>query len=140
MVTNLALPKKIFAFTLIELLITVAIVGILASIAYPSYVDSISRSNRTEAQRELMRLANLQEQYFNDNRAYTTDMTKLGMSADPFITDSGNYSIDASVAAVTFKLTATARGGQASNDPDCSTLSIDETGKKTAASSTCWEQ
>ena len=63
--------KKIvhnLGFTLIELLITVAIIGILAGVAYPSYTDFIVRSNRTEAQRELLHLANLQEQIFVANQ------------------------------------------------------------------------
>lgn len=60
--------RKELGFTLMELLITVAIIGILASVAYPSYTDFVVRSNRSEAQRELMRFANLQEQVFVDRR------------------------------------------------------------------------
>ncbi|NQY62387.1 MAG: type IV pilin protein [Alteromonadaceae bacterium] len=126
--------------TLIELLIVVAIMGILAAVAYPSYTDHVVRSNRAEAQRELTRLANLQEQYFIDHRAYTTDMKKLGMPADPYITGSNNYSIDALVVGAKFSLVATAKNVQATKDSDCATLTIDETGKKTATSATCWEQ
>ena len=131
--------NKQIGVTLIELLLVVSIIGIIAAVAYPAFTDSVARSNRTEAQRELMRIANLQEQYFIDNRKYETDMTKLGLSADPFITESGFYKIDSTVSGVTFKLTATAQGTQATNDSDCSTLSVEETGKKTASSSHCWE-
>lgn len=132
--------------TLMELLIAVAIMGILASVAYPSYVDYVVRSNRAEPQRELVRLASLQEQYFIDHRTYTTDMTKLGASASPYITESGKYSIagvigaSGGVSGVTFTLTATALGSQASSDSSCATLSINETGQKTATSSSCWEK
>lgn len=138
-INNISKVNTIFGFTLIELMITVAIVGIIASIAYPSYVSSVSRSNRTEAQRELTRLANLEEQFYSDNRAYTTDMTKLTMPTTA-LTQSGNYKITATVSAATFKLTATAQTTQAANDANCTTLSIDETGKKTAAGSSCWEK
>jgi type IV pilus assembly protein PilE len=133
---------KVLGFTLVELMITVAIVGILASVAYPSYVDFVSRSNRAEAQRELMRIANLQEQLYVDTHVYTDNMSLLGQSTDPYITESGNYSIDATVSANkdTFKLTATAIGSQLTADPDCTTLSVDETGNKTAETSTCWEK
>jgi type IV pilus assembly protein PilE len=138
---------KFSGFSLIELMITVAIVSILAAVAYPSYVDSMARSNRAEAKRELLRIANLQEQFFMDNRTYTADMTDLGLAADPFVTtlDNGvsNYSIDATIPALpatTFLLRADAINAQAANDGDCSWLAIDETGRKTAENATCWEQ
>jgi len=129
-------------FTLIELLIAVAIVGILGAVAYPTYIDFVVESNRTEAQRELLRLANLQEQFFVDSRAYTNDMTNLGLPADPFITESGEYSIDAVVGAGTFTLTATAVSGgvQATKDAACATLSVSETGAQTASGPNCWER
>ncbi len=138
--------KGVYGVTLIELLIAVAIMGILGAVAYPSYVDYVLRSNRAEPQRELSRLASLQEQYFIDHRTYTTDMTLLGMPASPYITESGNYSIASVIGAsggisgVTFTLTATARGAQASKDSTCATLSINEVGVKTATSAICWEK
>jgi type IV pilus assembly protein PilE len=130
--------KALLGFTLVELLIVVAIIGILASVAYPSYIDFVLRSNRTEGQRELVRLANLQEQLYVDSRAYTTDMTKLGLAADPYITENGLYSIDATVSAETFTLTATAKNTQV-KDTSCLTMTITDTGKKTPTSN-CWEQ
>jgi type IV pilus assembly protein PilE len=137
--------KYIKGVTLIELLIGIAIMGILASVAYPSYTDYVTKSNRTEAQRELARIANLQEQYFIDHRTYTTDMTLLGMKADPYITESENYSIDSTIGSLngvsgtTFTLTATAKKSQLSKDTACTTLTIDEKGKKLGESTTCWE-
>ncbi|MBA6391651.1 type IV pilin protein [Colwellia sp. BRX10-3] len=131
---------KVFnGFTLVELLIAVAIVGILAAVAFPSYTDFVSRSNRTEAQRELLRIANMQEQFYVDTRAYTADMTKLGLGKDPFITENSYYSIDAELANGGFVLTATALEPQKSNDSSCQTLSVSETGKKLPASA-CWEK
>ena len=128
--------KKIAGFTLIEVMIVVAIIGVLASVVYPSYSDFIMRSNRTEAQRELIRLANLQEQLFVDQRIYTADMRVLGASADPYVASS-HYSIDGVVNDRTFTLTATATGVQLKDD-DCLTLTINEVGMKTPVSN-CWE-
>ncbi|MEW6991031.1 type IV pilin protein [Colwelliaceae bacterium 6441] len=130
--------KNKVGFTLIELLIVVSIIGILASVAYPSYVDFVLRSNRSEGQRELLRLANLQEQLYVDSRTYTEDMTQLGLNADPFITEKGLYSIDAAVVGQTFTLTATAKGTQV-KDTSCLTMTVTDTGKKTPANY-CWEQ
>jgi type IV pilus assembly protein PilE len=129
-------------FTLIEVMVVVAIVGILAGIAYPSYTEYVARSNRSEGQRELMRIANLMEQRFLDTRAYTEDMTDLGLNADPYITDTGgsHYSIDASVNGRTYTLTATARGHQATIDSACGTLTVTDTGLKGSSGTDCWEQ
>lgn len=130
--------NKLVGFTLIELLIAVAIVGIISAVAYPSYVDSMARSNRSEGQRELLRIANLQEQFYVDNRAYTNNMAALGLPADPFVTEFGNYSIDGVVAGATFVLTATAQGSQATNDSGCSPMTVSDTGLKSPVG--CWGQ
>ena len=135
--------KKSKGFSLIELLITVAIVGILAGIAYPSYTEFVAQSNRSEAQRELLRLANLMEQYYLDHRAYTTDLKKLGNTDTTLTTDSGNYKIVATGNAETYTLTATAQTHQATiDDSTCLTLSVDQAGARlpSTASSDCWEQ
>ncbi len=131
-----------YGFTLTELLITVAIIGILSSVAYPSYLDYVTRNNRAEAQRELLRMANLMEQYFLDHRSYTTDMTNLGAAADPFITESTLYSIDAEMpsSGLTFVLKATAKSSQATEDSACLTLQVNNIGERTATSAHCWER
>lgn len=135
-------------FSLLELMVTVAIVGILVGIVYPSYVDGLTRSRRAEAMSQIIRVANLQEQYFADNRTYATDMIKLGLAADPYITDNGYYSIDAvAVTAISedFIITATATGIQAANDSYCTAFMVDNLGQKTAKKSgadntgECWE-
>jgi len=127
-------------FTLIEVLITVAIIGILSAVAYPSYTDYVTQSNRTEAKRELARIANKMEQYYVDHRKYTDNMELLGLGVDPYITETGRYSVDTSAQTDgTFTLTATAINSQLSADPECTTLAISHTGQKTAESTHCWE-
>lgn len=61
-------------FTLIELMITVAIVVILAGIAWPSYQNYILRANRSAAEQLMLRIQSLQEQYFLDARSYATNI------------------------------------------------------------------
>jgi type IV pilus assembly protein PilE len=136
-------PLNIKGFTLIEVMITVAIIGILAAITYPSYNEYIWRSNRTEAQQELIRLANLQEQLFVDQRTYTANMSDLGVP----VTDGGYqvpknrakklYTITGTKDGRTFILLATAQGVQV-NDTGCTTLTINESGLKTPTTG-CWE-
>ncbi len=130
--------KKNRGFTLMELMFTVAIVGILSAIAYPSYNDFVVRSNRAEAPRELVRLANLQEQLFVDSRAYTTNISDLGVGSTAiYETPSHNYKISSTVVNNTFTLTANAQGAQKTKDTDCIKIEITDTGKKTPIN--CWE-
>ncbi|MCG6201138.1 type IV pilin protein [Psychromonas antarctica] len=134
-------------FTLIELLITIAIVGILAGVAYPSYMQHVLKSKRSEAQSTLMDLANRQEMYYLDHHQYATNLnSELGLSANPFITSNGYYSVTTSSAAATgdFTLTATAISTQAA-DNDCAKLSITQELAKDAFTSAgdknenCWK-
>lgn len=126
--------------TLIELMIAVAIVAILTSIAYPSYINHLQTSRRTEAMAALTRIANLQEKNYMDNGTYVTDLTKLGLGASPFITENAYYSISAvfpTSATADFTLTATAQNAQA-NDSHCATFSLSSTGVKGGTNADCW--
>lgn len=127
---------KYKGFTLIEVMIVVVIIGILAAIAYPSYTRYVAQSTRAEGLSALMRLANLQEQYYLDNRKYTTDLSEL-IGADPYITEHGNYSVTSSGTS-SFTLKAVAQGIQASRDSSCSPLTITDTGAK-GPSAECWK-
>lgn len=64
-------------FTLIEIMIVVAIIGVLAAVALPLYTSYTNRAKRVEAEEQLMTLASAEEDYFNTYRQYTTDKTIL---------------------------------------------------------------
>jgi type IV pilus assembly protein PilE len=123
--------------TLIELMVVVAIMGILAAIAYPSYTQYVQRSNRAEAMNELVRIANMQEQFFADNRSYAPNLSTLGFAGNTHTTETGLYQITLTAAAArTFTLTATGQGVQATDA--CATMSINQAGAKTASAQNCW--
>lgn len=119
-------------FTLIELMITVAVVGILTAIALPSYNGHLRKARRADAQSALMNIASRQQQMLLDTRAYSSSLTST-VPANV----AANYSVTVTVGtgvAPTFTATATPIGGQVA-DP-CGALSIDQTGAKLPAS--CW--
>ena len=70
--------------TLIELLITVAIVAIIAAIAIPSYNNYVLRAHRTEAKSALLSMAAAEERFYSTNNAYTNDPSKLGYTPAAF--------------------------------------------------------
>lgn len=136
-------PLVVNGFTLIEVMIVCAIIGILSAIAYPSYSEFVVSSNRAEALQELVRLANLQEQLFVDSRTYTNDISQLGVGAEvTYTTESGNYVISSVVPVNgnSFILTATAQGNQAAGDSDCLAITLTDTGAKAPTPNICWEE
>lgn len=102
-------------FTLIELMITVAIVGVLASIAYPSYTSYIIKGNRAAAQAQMLDIANRQQQFLLANRAYATTDTLNTSGYTLPSTLTGKYTHAVTVGSGTvpaFTITFTATGNQ----------------------------
>ena len=105
-------------FTLIELMITCAIVAILAAVAYPSYTKHTQKSNRRAAQAQMLDIANREQQYLLANRGYASK-TQLEAGGYALPTElSRTYSYDITVGASTvpaFTVTFTAINGQAAD-------------------------
>jgi type IV pilus assembly protein PilE len=127
-------------FTLIELMITVAIIALLTMVAMPAYRDHTVRANRSAAASYLLEVANLQERHFLDARAYAASMAAMGASAPPEV--SANYRITTAgnnaSTPPSYTVTATPTGGQLSDD-SCGVLTLNNQGLKThAGGSRCW--
>ena len=117
-------------FTLVELMIVVAIVGILASIAYPSYMEYMRKSNRAAAQSFMMDVAQRQQQYLMDARTYAGDLGTLGVTVPAEVSKFYVVSIGAVGATPpTFTVTATATGSQVKDG----NLTLNQAGAKTPA-------
>jgi type IV pilus assembly protein PilE len=131
-------------FTLIELLVTIAIVAILATLAYSSYQDQIVRSRRAAGAVCLQERAQLLERFYSQNLTY------LGAAApapcDPDVAPHYAVSFAVAPAAATpraYRLQIVPQGAQATRDTLCGTLTLDQAGVRgeggTAANaSECW--
>ncbi len=135
--------KKSQGFTLIELMIVVAIIGILAAIAMPSYTQHVIRASREAAQTELMQMAAVQEKIYLNSSSYTTaaitaaytgqsagGLGITGTSAD------GKYTYGCVCNAQDFAITATPKAGttQAADG----NLVINSVGQRTGGAKGTW--
>ncbi len=133
--------SQIAGFTLIELMITVAIVGILAAIAYPSYQDSVRKSWRANGASCLMELAQRMERRFTGSSSYAGNaLPPSGCTTEGDMAAHYGFSFTANPTATAFTLQAVPVGSQASDT--CGTLTITQTGLKGSDGtvSDCWRR
>lgn len=144
-------PGTSQGFTLIELMIVVVIVAVLASVAYPNYIEHVRRGHRSDAKALLLEAAQLMERNFTQSNSYSTTSAGTAVTL-PFSqsprSGTARYNIAfaaGSPTATTFVIQATPTGSM-SGDP-CGTLGINQLGQKTKtggdASRTaadCWDR
>ena len=121
-------------FSLLELMVVVAIIGILAAIAYPSYKDYLNRSRRIDAQSIMLNIQSLQERFRVNNPAYGA-LADLGS-----IPSSEYYTFAVSgTSATAYTITATAKSGTSqANDTGCTFMTIDQ--DSTNNFPDCWKK
>lgn len=137
-------------FSLMELVVAMAIVAILTTIAIPSYQSYQRKSKRSVAQRFLLDIANREERYYLDNRSYTLDLSLLGYGAASIYLDTEGREVAATANERLYKVTVTApAGGIATGytltadaqrsqvkDSSCASLTLNAASLKTPAA--CW--
>lgn len=119
-------------FSLIELVVAIAIVGILAAIALPAYTQYVIRANRNAAMAQMVEIANREQQYFQATRAYADKATLESNGYAPPDEVTARYSWDVTVGSgtvPTYTITFTGTGPQASDGA----LTLDQAGIKTPA-------
>ncbi|MGV3592656.1 MAG: type IV pilin protein [Gammaproteobacteria bacterium] len=142
-----ALPRSARGFTLVEILVALAIVAIIAAIALPSYRDSTLRAGRADGKTALMQVASDQERFFSNNFTYSTNAVPLATTPTASLTSrDGNYVVTVAACsggtiATCFVASAAPQGGQTADS--CGTLTINQLGVRTASGGTvedCWER
>jgi len=145
-------------FTLVELMVVVAVIGILSAIGYPSYTRYIVKANRSAAESFMQGVGSLEERYLLDARTYFCTgagacTNVLSATTTPaFIVPasvSSHYTMsvaapDTTTSAPTYTITATPIGSQLTSDTECRNLTLDQNGTKGISGGTssnvssCW--
>lgn len=136
-------PARIRGFTLIELLLVMAVIGILAGLAYPSYTESVRKTRRTDAMSALMAAAQgLERCHSQLGNLYDHPDCPL-QSGVAIASPQGFYRITPTVTAATYRLTATpVPEGPQATDAGCASFTLTNMGVRTATGDLgddCWD-
>ena len=139
-------------FTLVEIMVTIAILGVLAAIAIPNYQNSVRKANRTDAKAALNTLTNELARFYAINRFYTTDMTNFSLpnaAEASALSENGHFRISIAAGpdgiAKNYVVSATQETSYQKKDTECVTYTMTSAGQKSAvnkaagdSTAKCW--
>ncbi len=132
------LKTKIKAFTLIEMMIVIAIVGIIAAIAYPAYQENIASAKRADAMSALMLASQAMERFRSNSFDYdvSSDITQVFANQVPVEGGTAYYNLSVATTATSYTLTATPTGSMTGKK----VLTLTNTGARTWGADACWPE
>jgi type IV pilus assembly protein PilE len=134
------ISTRLKGFTLIEVMVVVAILGILAAIALPSYTEYVLRANRSDAKAVLMETSQFLERYYTTNNTYVGAAVLTAVSPKGATGTGVKYDISFSVtpAAGADVYTLQAAPANSQTDDSCGNLTLSSTGAQTPTTAGCW--
>jgi len=138
-------------FTLMELMITVAVLAIIVAVAAPAYTSQVRKSRRADARNAILDLAGREERFLSISNSYSQTPADMGYGAFPVTVNNGYYQLNVTVpdpaqpgVTPSYIITATTFGPQL-GDTDCASFSVNQLGQQVALNSggapntaTCW--
>lgn len=122
------MSKRSHGFTLIELVVVMAIIGILAAVAFPSYQESVRRSHRASAKALMTEVAQRLASHYSDKGTYTATLSEIGYTASPLLSKAGYHTITVEAGATGISSSYLIKATPTRPDASCSPLTLDHLG------------